>query len=91
MDEFREVVLVSVWKPKIVGITESCSKDKSEEDTDLEGYSQHRDDRGKEVILNIDNTLQSTPCVELNSTDFESCVWNIIKLNTKDNLLVGCI
>ena len=28
MDEFREVV--AVWKPKIVGITESCSKDRSE-------------------------------------------------------------
>ena len=89
MDEFREVV--SVWKPKIVGITESCSKDKSEGDTHLEGYSKHRDDRGRGVILYIDNKLQSTPCVELNSTDFESCVWNIITLNKKDKLLVGCI
>ena len=49
MDEFREVV--SVWIPKIVGITESCSKDKSEGDTHLQGYSQHRDDRGRGVIL----------------------------------------
>ena len=85
MDEFREVV--SVWKPKIVGITESCSKDKSEGDTHLE----HRDDRGRGVILYIYNKLQSTPCVELNSTYFESCVWNIITLNKKDKLLVGCI
>ena len=37
----------------------------------------------------IDNKLQSTPCVELNSTHFESCVWNIITLNKKDKLLVG--
>ena len=51
MDEFREVV--AVWKPKIVGITESCSKDRSEGDTDLEGYSQQRDDRGRGVILYI--------------------------------------
>ena len=76
---------------KIVGITESCSKDKSEGDTHLEGYSQHKDDRGRGVILYIENKLQSTPCVELNSTDFESCVWNIITLNKKDKLLVGCI
>ena len=47
MDEFREVV--AVWKPKILGITESCSKGKSEGDTDLEGYSQHSGGRG--VIL----------------------------------------
>ena len=47
--------------------------------------------RGRGVILYIDNKLQSTPCVELNSTDFESCVWNIITLNKKDKLLVGCI
>ena len=56
MDAFREVV--SVWKTNIVGITESCSKDKSEGDTHLEGYSQHRDDRGRGVIH---NKLQSTP------------------------------
>ena len=74
-----------------MGITESCSKDRSEGDTDLEGYSQHRDDRGRGVILYIDNKLQSTPCVELNGTDFESSVWNIITLNKKDKLLVGCI
>ena len=37
----------------------------------------------------IDNKLQSTPCVELNSTDFESCVWNIITLNKKDKLSCG--
>ena len=47
MDEFREVV--AVWKPKILGITESCSKGKSEGDTDLEGYSQHSGGRG--IIL----------------------------------------
>ena len=76
MDEFREVV--AVWKPKFVGITESCSKDRSEGDTDLEGYSQQRGDRGRGVILYIDNKLQSTPCVELNGTDFESSVWNIV-------------
>ena len=39
----------------------------------------------------IYNKLQSTLCVELNSTDFESCVWNIKTLNKKDKLLVGCI
>ena len=89
MDEFREVV--AVWKPKIVGITESCSNDRSEGDTDLEGYSQQRDDRGRGVILYIDTKLQSTPCVELNGTDFESSMWNIITLNKKDKLLVGCI
>ena len=76
MDEFREVV--SVRKPKIVGITESCSKDKSEGDTHLERYSQHRDDRGRGVILYIDNKLQSTPCVELNSTDLLSHVCGIL-------------
>ena len=89
MDEFREVV--SVWKSNIVGITESCSKDKREGDTHLEGYYQYRDDRGRGVILYIDNKLQSTPCVELNSTDVESCEWNIITLNKKDKLLVRCI
>ena len=41
-----------MWKPKIVGITESYSNlDKSEGDMHLEGYSQHRDDRGRGVIL----------------------------------------
>ena len=45
----------------------------------------------EEVLFCIDNKLQLTPCVELNSTDFESCVWNIITLNKKDKLLVGCI
>ena len=47
MDEFREVV--AVWKSKIVGITESCSNDRSEGDTDLEWYSQQRDDRGYSI------------------------------------------
>ena len=78
--------------------TENCgnnrimygSKEKSEGDTHLEGYSQNRDDRGRAVILYIDTKLQSTPCVELNSTDFESCVWNVITLNKKDKLLDGC-
>ena len=41
--------------------------------------------------LFYDNKLQSTPCLELNGTDFESSVWNIITLNKKDKLLVGCI
>ena len=45
----------------------------------------------EEGLFCIDNKLQLTPCVELNSTDFESCVWNIITLNKKDKLLVGCI
>ena len=49
MGEFMEVV--SVGKPKRVGITELCSKDKSEGDTHLEEYSQHWDDRGRGVIL----------------------------------------
>ena len=49
MDEFREVV--AVWKPTSVGITESPSKYRSEGDTDLEGYSQQRDDRGRGVII----------------------------------------
>ena len=37
----------------------------------------------EEGLFYIVNKLQSTPCVEL-STDFESCVWNIITLNKKD-------
>ena len=89
MDEFREVV--TVLKPKVIGITESCSEGKSEGDINLEGFTPYRDDRGRGFILYIENGLQSAPCTELNTTDFESSVWSIITLNKKDKLLVGCI
>ena len=72
MDEFREVV--TVLKPKVIGITESCSEGKSEGDINLEGFTPYRDDRGSGVILYIENDLQSAPCTELNNTDFESSV-----------------
>ena len=72
MDEFREVV--TVLKPKVIGITESCIEGKSEGDINLEGFTPYRDDRGRGVILYIENGLQSAPCTELNNTDFESSV-----------------
>ena len=76
MDEFREVV--TVLKPKVIGITEFCSEGKSEGDINLEGFT----------LLTL---LQSAPCTELNNTDFESSVWSIITLNNRDKQLVGCI
>ena len=59
MDEFREVV--TVLKPKVIGITESCSEGKSEGDINLEGFTPYRDDRERGVILYIENILQSAP------------------------------
>ena len=45
MDEFRDVV--TVLKPKVIGITESCS----EGDVNMEGFTPYRDDCGRGVIL----------------------------------------
>ena len=60
MDEFRDVV--AVLKPKVIGITESCSEGKSEGDINLEGFTPYRVDRGRGVILYIEKGLQSAPC-----------------------------
>ena len=87
MDEFREVV--TVLKPKVIGITESCSEGKREGDFNLEGFTPYIDDRGRGVILYVENGLH--PYIELNNTDFESSVWSIITLNKRDKLVVGCI
>ena len=89
MDEFREVVMV--LKPKVSGITESCSEGKSEGDINLEDLTPYRDDRRGGVIFHTENGLQSALCTELNTMDFESSVWSIITLNKRDNLLVVCI
>ena len=45
MEECREVV--TVLKPKVIGITESCSEGKSEGDINLEGFIPYRDDHGR--------------------------------------------
>ena len=89
MDEFREVV--TVLKPEIIGIIESCSEGGSEGDINLEGFTPYRNDHGREVILYVENGLQSAPCTELNTMDFESSAWSIRALNKRDKLLVGCI
>ena len=57
MDEFIEVV--TVLKPKVTGITESCTEGKSECDISLEGFTPYRDDRGTGVILCILRTVYS--------------------------------
>ena len=69
MDEFREVV--TVLKPKVIGITESCSEGKSEGDINLEGYTPYRDDHRRMVILYIEIGLQSAPYTELNTIRIE--------------------
>ena len=68
MDKFKEVV--TVLKPKGIGITESCSKDKYEGDINMDDITPYRDDGGRGVILYIENGLQSASCTELNTTDF---------------------
>ena len=89
MDEFREVV--TVLKPEVIGITQSYSEGKSERDINLEGFTPHRDDCGRGVILYIENGLQSATCTERNTTDFESFVWSGITLTKRDKLFVGYI
>ena len=90
MDECREVV--TILKPEVIGITESCSKGKSEGDINLESFTPYIDDCRRGVILYITFILlQSAPCTELKTTDSESSIWSIITLNKRDKLLVGCI
>ena len=48
MDEFREVV--TVLKPKVIGITESCSEGKSEGDINLEGFTPYRDEGSFSIL-----------------------------------------
>ena len=62
--------MVTVLKPKVIDITESCSEGKSEGGIILEGFTPYRDDRGIGVILYIEYGLQSAPSTELNYTHF---------------------
>ena len=93
-NEFEAVL--DIWKPKIIGITESwCDDSILDSELSLEGYTLHREDKksGKVggVLLYIHNDLQAVRCKELSCTDFESSIWCEVKLNNKDTLLVGVV
>ena len=90
LDEFR--LTVDIWKPKIVGITESCATNKTDADIKLTSdYTAIRDDRGRGVILNIHNSLGFVECTELNNTDFKASCWSVVRLNANDKMLAGCV
>ena len=91
-NEFEAIL--DIWKPKIIGITESwCDDSVLDSELSLDGYTLHREDKksGKigGVLLYIHNDLQAVRCKELSCTDFESSIWCEVKLNNKDTLLVG--
>ena len=83
---------MDIWKPKIVGITESCATNKTDADIKLSNdYTAIGDDRGRGVILYMHNSLDFVECTELNNTDFETLCWGVVRLNANDKMLVGCV
>ena len=90
LDEPR--LTMDIWKPKIVGITESCVANKTDADIKLtDDYTVIRDNRGRGVILYMHNSLDFVECSEVNNTDFEASYWSVVKLNANDKLLVECV
>ena len=70
LDELR--LTMGIWKPKIVGITESCAANKTDTDIKLtDDYTAIRDDRGRGVILYMHNSLDFVECSELNNIDLK--------------------
>ena len=61
LDELR--LTMDIWKPKLVGITESCAANKTDADIKLtDDYTSIRDDRGRDVILYMENSLDFVEC-----------------------------
>ena len=54
-------------------------------------YTAIRDDRGRDVIVYMYNSLDLAECTELNNKEFEALCWRVVRLNANDKMLVGCV
>ena len=88
--------IVTERKPLVVGITETWLKsDIKDAEINLQGYDLFRSDRktgiGGGSCLYLNESLKSSACAELDSYGLDEAVWRKVKLNEKDNLLIGVI
>jgi len=92
----KKVELLSTidrYKPAIIGLAETWLKEEvCDGEISINNYDVFRNDRMHGgVLLYIKSSLNAIRCFEEKSFDFEDSVWCQIKMDRKENLLIGVI
>ena len=89
---------IEIYQPQIIGIVESSSISSIlDSEIALDGYNLFRkdkegaDSKGGGVLLYIHKSLNATQYYGLDETEMETSIWCDVKLNEKDNLLIGLV
>ena len=96
-DEIKDLIYTE--NPQIVCFSEfGASKEVKDEEINIPGYSIYRGDStdgrggpGKGVAMYIHNSLQHSPCPQMDNSTFDYSSWCVIRLNNNDTLLVGVV
>lgn len=91
--------LIDSQKPQVLALTEfGASKEVEDSELNIDGYTlyrgNHSDGRGglgKGAALYVHNTLNHSPCPNLENIAFDCSTWSLIKLEGNKRLLIGVV
>ena len=95
---YKLEINIEIYQPQIIGIVESsCNSSILDSEIALDGYNLFRKDKegadgkGGGVLLYVHKSLNATQYYGLDEIEMETSISCEVKLNEKDNLLIGLV